>query len=149
MFIDRDCFFTPGGIVKRYRTRADCSGRKSPPGFRRRGAFDFSVLSAVAAVKLMDDGTVEDARIVLGAVASKPIVSGDAAGCLIGEKISDEVIEETGSVVMRVARPVDNTDLAPPWRKKVSPVFTSYALGELRGDDVTALRERVAHQAQA
>jgi 4-hydroxybenzoyl-CoA reductase subunit beta len=115
---------------------------------RRRGAFDFPVLSVAAAVKFMDDGTVEDARIVLGAVASKPILSSDAAGCLIGKKINDEVIEEIGPMVMRAARPVDNTDLAPPWRKKVIPVFVSYALRELRGDDVTALRKKVAHQAQ-
>jgi len=115
---------------------------------RRRGAFDFPVLSVAAAVKFMDDGTVEDARIVLGAVASKPILSSDAAVYLIGKKINDEVIEEIGPIAMRAARPVDNTDLAPPWRKKVIPVFMSYALRELRGDDVTALREKVAHQAQ-
>ena len=55
-------------------------------------------------------GTVEDARIVLGAVASKPIVSSDAAGYLIGKKINDEVIEEiitTGT--RRAARSVTDS----------------------------------------
>ncbi len=116
---------------------------------RRRGAFDFPVLSVAVAVKLLDDGTVEDARFALGAVASKPILSTDAATCLIGRKITDEVIEETGLIVMKAARPVDNTDLAPPWRKKVIPAFISYALRELRGDDVSELREKVAHQARS
>jgi len=115
---------------------------------RRRGSFDFPILSVAAAVKLSDDGTVEDARIVLGAVASKPMVSAEATEFLIGKKIDDEVIEETGRIATRVARPVDNTDLAPPWRKKVIPVFLSYALRELRGDEVTALRQRVAHQSR-
>ena len=40
---------------------------------RRRGSFDFPVLSVAAAAKIADDGTVESARIVLGAVASRPI----------------------------------------------------------------------------
>ena len=115
---------------------------------RRRGSFDFPILSVSAAVKLADDGTVEDARMVLGAVASKPMVSTEASKFLIGKKIVDEVIEETGRIATRVARPVDNTDLAPPWRKKMIPVFMSYALRELRGDNVTALRQRVAHQAR-
>lgn len=115
---------------------------------RRRGSFDFPILSVAAAVKLSDDGTVEDARIVLGAVASKPMVSTEASKFLIGKKIIDEVIEETGRIATKVARPVDNTDLAPPWRKKMIPVFMSYALRELRGDNVTALRQRVAHQAR-
>jgi len=115
---------------------------------RRRGSFDFPILSVAAAVKLSDDGTVEDARIVLGSVASKPMVSAEATEFLIGKKIDDEVIEETGRIATRVARPVDNTDLAPPWRKKVIPVFLSYALRELRGDNVTTLRQRVAHQSR-
>jgi 4-hydroxybenzoyl-CoA reductase subunit beta len=40
---------------------------------RRRGSFDFPVLSVAAAVKLGKDGVVEDARIVLGRVASRPL----------------------------------------------------------------------------
>ena len=36
---------------------------------RRRGSFDFPVLGVAAAVRLARDGTVEDARLVLGAVA--------------------------------------------------------------------------------
>jgi len=115
---------------------------------RRRGSFDFPILSVAAAAKLTDDGTVEDARIVLGAVASKPMVSSEATEFLIGKKIDDQVIEEAGRIATRVARPVDNTDLAPPWRKKVIPVFMSYALRELRGDEMTALRQKVAHQAR-
>jgi 4-hydroxybenzoyl-CoA reductase subunit beta len=116
---------------------------------RRRGSFDFPVLSVAAAAKFSDDGTVEDARIVLGAVASKPVVSSEAAEFMKGKKIDDQVIEEAGRIATRVARPVDNTDLAPPWRKKVIPVFVSYALRELRGDEVGALRQRVSHQSRS
>ena len=39
---------------------------------RRRGSFDFPVLSVAAAARFAADGTVEAARIILGAVASRP-----------------------------------------------------------------------------
>ncbi len=45
---------------------------------RRRGSFDFPVLSVAAAVNIGRNGVVDEARIVLGAVASHPIVAG---GC--------------------------------------------------------------------
>src|SRR4051812_1093434 len=59
---------------------------------RRRGSFDFPVLSVAAAAKFADDGTVEVARIVLGAVASRPIDAVAAATALSGQRLTDEVI---------------------------------------------------------
>src|SRR5579863_6255108 len=46
---------------------------------RRRGSFDFPVLSVAIAVRLTASGAVEDARIVIGAVASRPLVAAEAA----------------------------------------------------------------------
>ncbi len=138
----------PGEILTEVILEPASGWRSTYWKLRRRGSFDFPVLSIAAAVKLAEDGTVEDARIVLGAVASKPIVSAEAAAFLIGQNIDDQTIEETGHIAKRIARPVNNTDLAPSWRKKMIPVFVSYALRELRGDDVTALRQRIAHQAR-
>src|SRR5207247_7780014 len=42
---------------------------------RRRGAFDFPVLGVAAAVKTARDGTVAEARIALGAVSSRPLLT--------------------------------------------------------------------------
>ncbi len=126
-----------------------CAWKSTYWKLRRRGSFDFPVLAVAVAVKLTDDGTVEDARIVLGAVASMPMLSTDAAEFLRGKKIDNEVIEETGRIAAKIARPVNNTDLAPPWRKKVIPEFMSYAFREVRGDDISSLRKRVAHQSRS
>jgi hypothetical protein len=41
---------------------------------------------------------------------------------------------------------MDNTDFVLHWRKRVSREFTSYALRELRGDDMRAIRLRIARQ---
>src|ERR1035437_6604773 len=54
---------------------------------RRRGSFDFPVLSVAAALKLAPDGSVEDARIVLGAVALRPLETPVAAASLVGGRL--------------------------------------------------------------
>ncbi|HMD36514.1 MAG TPA: FAD binding domain-containing protein [Vicinamibacterales bacterium] len=113
---------------------------------RRRGAFDFPVLSVAAAAKLDADGTVRAARIVLGAVASQPIEAADAAAVLIGRPLTDAAIAEASEIAAKPARPMDNTDFTLHWRKKVTRDFVGYALREVRGDDVRELRRRVSRQ---
>ncbi len=124
----------------------DSSGWKSTYWkLRRRGAFDFPVLGVAAAVKLAADGTVEDARIALGAVSSRPLAT-RAGQSLIGRKLTDEVIAEAGAKAQNVAKPMDNTDLDIYWRKDVVSSFVGYALRELRGDDMREARLRTARQ---
>ena len=115
---------------------------------RRRGSIDFPILSVAAAMRADDGGTIEEASIVLGAVSSQPLLSTEAAEFLVGKKLSDEVIEETGRIMAKLAKPRGNTDLTPIWRKKMVPSFVNHALRELRGDDVSELRKRIAHQAR-
>src|SRR5256712_921239 len=77
---------------------------------RRRGSFDFPVLSVAAAVKLAQDGSVEAARIVLGAVTSRPIEAPAAASSLVGGRLTDEAIARAAELAAVPARPMDNTD---------------------------------------
>lgn len=111
---------------------------------RRRGSFDFPVLSAAVAAKLDAGGVVEQARIVLGAVASSPQIATDAAELLVGAKLTDEKIAEAGTLASKLAKPMDNTDFTLHWRKKVAAQFVGYALRELRGDDMREQRVRIA-----
>jgi len=115
---------------------------------RRRGSIDFPILSVAAAIRADKGGTIEEARIVLGAVSSQPLLSQAATEFLCGKKLTDEVIEETGRIMARIAKPRGNTDLTPIWRKKMVPIYVTYALRELRGDDVNELRKRINHQAR-
>jgi 4-hydroxybenzoyl-CoA reductase subunit beta len=114
---------------------------------RRRGSFDFPVLGVAAAVKLARDGTVEEARIALGAVASRPFLVPKTGEILVGKKLSDDVIAEVAAAVGSRAKPMDNADLDLYWRKEVTPDFVAYALRELRGDDMRAMRMRIARHA--
>ncbi len=111
---------------------------------RRRGAFDFPVLSVAAALRLGDTGAVEQARIVLGAVASSPLPAGKAAESLVGRELTDAVIERAAELASKRAKPMDNTDFTLHWRKRVTRDFVGYALRELRGDDMRARRVQIA-----
>jgi 4-hydroxybenzoyl-CoA reductase subunit beta len=114
---------------------------------RRRGAFDFPVLGVAAAVRMAKDGTVEEARIALGAAASRPFLVDKGGDFLKGKKLTDEAIAEAGALVASRAKPMDNTDLDLYWRKDVVSNFVGYALREVRGDDVREARLRIARQA--
>jgi 4-hydroxybenzoyl-CoA reductase subunit beta len=110
---------------------------------RRRGAFDFPVLGVGAAIRFSGD-LVEDARVTLGAVASRPFLVGKANEFLKGKKLTDEIIEEASRLVASRAKPMDNADLDLYWRKDVTAQFASYALRELRGDDMRDARLKTA-----
>ena len=113
---------------------------------RRRGSFDFPVLGVAAAVRAAADGTVEEARIVLGAVSSRPVVT-KAGELLVGRKLTDEAIAAAGEKASSAAKPMDNTDLDLYWRRDVVSAFVGYALREIRGDDMRATRMKIARQA--
>ena len=110
---------------------------------RRRGSFDFPVLSVAAAAKIAADGTVEAARIVLGAVASRPVDAAAAATAIIGQRLTDEVIAHASERAAQPAKPMDNTDFDLTWRKRVMNDVVTYALRELRGDDVREWRRKL------
>jgi len=110
---------------------------------RRRGSFDFPVLSVAAAVRLGDGGIAQDARIVVGSVASRPLVATEAAKSLVGRPLDEEVIREAAALAGRIAKPLDNTDFDMSWRKKVATELVTYALRELRGDDMRTERQRL------
>ncbi len=113
---------------------------------RRRGSFDFPVASVAAAVRLDGDGTVQSARMVVGAVASRPMASPKAESLLVGGRLTDERIAAAAQAAYEVAKPMDNTDFELVWRKKMVAALATYALKELRGDDVTASRMKIARQ---
>jgi len=134
----------PDELLTRVKLGPAAGRRSTYWKLRRRGSFDFPVLSVAATVKLSDDGTVEHACIVLGAVASRPLVADAAAETLVGKKLTDGVIVEAGVIASKLAKPMDNTDFTLHWRKRVASEFVGYALRELRGDDMRETRVRIA-----
>ena len=100
---------------------------------RRRGSIDFAVLSVAASIRRSVEGTVEDAQIWLGAVASAPVHSDAAAGELMGNLLTAEVIARAAQAARKVATPLDNTDYTLQWRSKMVVVYVEAALREIAG----------------
>lgn len=112
---------------------------------RRRGAFDFPVASAAVAARL-DGSEVVEIRIVLGAVASRPLSSDRAEAIVRGHRLTDEVMSSAATAAAEIAKPMDNTDFELVWRKAMVRTLVTQALREIRGDDVRAERRRLARQ---
>ncbi|HUI76616.1 MAG TPA: FAD binding domain-containing protein [Bryobacteraceae bacterium] len=100
---------------------------------RRRGSFDFPVLGVATCVRLAGDGTVEDAKIVLGGVGSFPLEVDLARRAIIGKKLTDETIHEASAAAYPTAKPLDNTDFAMHWRKDMARYYVGGTLRELAG----------------
>jgi len=100
---------------------------------RRRGSFDFPVLGVAACLNLEADGTVKEARIILGGVGSHPIQSVASEKVIVGKKLTEELIREAAEAAYRPAKPLDNTDFNMSWRKEMARYYVAGALRELAG----------------
>jgi 4-hydroxybenzoyl-CoA reductase subunit beta len=98
---------------------------------RRRGSFDFPILGVAVALRQDSDGTVRDARITLGAVASQPVEAHGAARLLEGQPLTPESILAAAAEAARPAKPLDNADLTISYRKQMAPVYVRRALEDL------------------
>jgi 4-hydroxybenzoyl-CoA reductase subunit beta len=101
---------------------------------RRRGSFDFPVLGVAAWIRRDSDGTVKEARIVLGAVASHPQEVPEAAAAIIGSRLETNAIAAAADAAYRPAKPMDNTDFTLAWRKEMVRVHVQRALALLATD---------------
>jgi 4-hydroxybenzoyl-CoA reductase subunit beta len=136
----------PDEILASIEVPAEAGWRSAYWKLRRRGSFDFPVLSVAAAVRVGRDGTVQTARVVLGAVASRPLSAPKAEAALINRPITDAAIADAAEGAYEVAKPMDNTDFDLVWRKRMTRALVGYALRELRGDDMRETRVRLARQ---
>jgi len=98
---------------------------------RRRGSIDFPILGVAAALRIAPNGLVEHARIVLGAIASHPLQAIEAEKILVGQKLTQDVIDAAAEAAYKPAKPMDNADLNYAWRKKMVRVYVGRALNEL------------------
>ena len=97
---------------------------------RRRGSFDFPVLSVGAALS-QEAGRITDARLVLGGVASAPVRLTAAEELLRGRALDEDAIAEAAEASAGPSRPMDNTDFSFLWRKQMTRRFVAATLREL------------------
>ena len=83
---------------------------------------------------------------MLGAVSSRPVEAPGAAAVLLGRPLTDDLIAQAAELAAKPAKPMDNTDFNLLWRKRVTRDFVTYALRELRGDDMREARWKISRQ---
>jgi len=99
---------------------------------RRRGAFDFPVLGVAARLDIEADGTIKDAKLILGGVAPAPMEVKEAQAALIGAPLDEERIHAAAEACYLKARPLDNTDFIMNWRKQMTRTYVRRALESLK-----------------
>jgi 4-hydroxybenzoyl-CoA reductase subunit beta len=122
----------PGELMTEIHLPPRSTTRAVYKKLRRRGAFDFPVLGVAAALDLATDGTVRDAKLILGGVAPAPIRVQEAEAHLIGQPLDPDSIHAAAEACYLKARPLDNTDFIMGWRKQMTRPFVVRALEELR-----------------
>jgi 4-hydroxybenzoyl-CoA reductase subunit beta len=120
----------PEELLTEIRVPKSDGWRASYRKLRRRGSFDFPVLSVGAAIR-MDGDRVAEARIVLGAVSSAPVRASRAETILAGASFDMRAIAEAAEAAAQPSRPMDNTDLSFLWRKEMTSRWVAGALRDL------------------
>ena len=95
---------------------------------RKRKSIDFPVASVAAVLETDTDNKITRARIVLGALESTPLLLDKATLLMVGNVLTYELIDIIADLAFRTAKPIDNTDMGPAYRKQMARVLTARAL---------------------
>ncbi len=107
------------------------SGRRAAGAYEKlrvREGMDFPMAGVAVAVKTNRDGTIEQAKIVLGAVGPSPIEVAKAARLLEGRKLTDDLLQSVSREAMDRAQPVGNLAMNASYRRKMVGVLVRRAL---------------------
>lgn len=96
--------------------------------FTPRREMDIAIAGAGVAIALNANGTIEDARITLAAVAPVPLRSPMAEKALKGEKPSPALFTNAGRIAAREAKPIGDTRGSADYRRELVAVLTQRAL---------------------
>ena len=94
-------------------------------GLRRAGAL---AVVGVASSVTVGDGTCQDVRIVLGAVAPTPMRARQAENVLRGKKISQKLIDEAGTIAGAESKPINDIRGSIDYRRNLVNVLTRRSL---------------------
>jgi 4-hydroxybenzoyl-CoA reductase subunit beta len=95
---------------------------------RMRSVMDYPLFSVAAAVSVNDAGTIDAARVVLGASGPAPLIAHEAGGLLLGQDPRKVDLDKVGQTAAKKTQMVDNLVLPASYRKKMIPVFVGRAV---------------------
>lgn len=98
--------------------------------YRKRGGIDYPLASVAVALRV-EGGRMREVRIVLGAMASAPLIARDSMALLEGAEPSAELIARAAALVDRGSSPVKNQDGIPAHRRQMAKVYCRRLLSRL------------------
>ena len=96
--------------------------------FRVREGMDFPLAGAAVMVKRNPSGTIEQAKVVLGAVGSSPAEVPKATTLLEGHKPTDDLLQSVSREAVDRVQPVGNLAMNASFRRKMVEVLVKRAL---------------------
>jgi 4-hydroxybenzoyl-CoA reductase subunit beta len=102
--------------------------------YRIRRSIDFPLAGVATRATLDNQNKVcLEAKVVIGAVGTRPEEIGRIEELLSGKRMTDSVIEEASETAFKAAKPIANAASSPSYRKKMIKVMVEKALRQTLG----------------
>ena len=98
--------------------------------YRLRESIDYPLVSLAAALRI-DEGRLRDVRVVVGALASAPILAIETMAMLEGCRPTPEVLGQAAEKVTKGTRPMKNQASSPAHRRHMAQVLCRRLLEEI------------------
>ena len=92
---------------------------------------DYATVSVAAMLQLGVDGSCEEARVALGAVATTPIRARKVEDALRGQRLTPQMVADTAALVRDEVDPLDDLRGSATYKRDMARVWTRRALQEL------------------
>jgi 4-hydroxybenzoyl-CoA reductase subunit beta len=100
---------------------------------RQRQSIDFPLLNLAVAAAFDDDGVIEEIRMVVSALGSRPRVLAGLDKVAVGRRLDADTIEAIAARAFQQCHPLTNIIVDPEWRRAMVPVQVRRMLEGLRG----------------
>ena len=122
----------PGEIVTAIRVPPQPAGTKGTyVKFLPQSKDDYATVAVAVVLKLGKDGTAEDVRIGLGALAPTPLRATKTEAALKGKKLTEKLINEAAALVREEVDPLDDIRGSAGYKREMARVWTGRALKSL------------------
>lgn len=98
--------------------------------YRQRASIDYPLVSLAVALRIVE-GRLQDVRVVVGALASAPILAVETMVVLEGSQASPDVLNRAAALVTKGTRPVKNQASSPAHRRHMARVLCRRLLEEI------------------
>ena len=119
-----------GELLTEIQVPVPAAGTKAVYMKHSRSAIDLAIVG-VGVCLTLTDGTCQDARIVLGAVAPTPMRAKKAEDLLKGKKLTAAVIDKSAQMASEEARPITDVRASADYRREIVKVLTRRAINQI------------------